>query len=90
VLLIERRDRKQGKILRSWMDGNVLPAFANRILAIDTVVAQRCAALHIPNPRTDRDSLIAATALVQGLTVVTRKVNHFQPVGVTVLNPWET
>lgn len=90
VLLIERRDRKQGQILRSWMDAHVLPTFAGRILAIDTTVAQRCAALHIPNPRSDRDSLIGATALVNGMTVVTRNVNHFQPMGVAVLNPWET
>lgn len=89
VLLIERRDRKQGKILRAWMDGHVLPAFRGRILAIDTTVVQRCAALHVPNPRADRDSLIAATALVHGMTVVTRNVSHFQPMAVAVLNPWE-
>ena len=51
VLLMERRDRKQGGILRAWMDGHVLPTFAGRILAIDTAVAQRCAALHVPDPR---------------------------------------
>lgn len=75
---------------RRMMDGHVLPAFAGRILAIDSSVAQRCAALHIPNPRSDRDSLIAATALVHGMTVVTRNLNHFQPMGVTVLNPWKS
>jgi toxin FitB len=89
VLLIERRDRKQGGILRAWMDGHVLPTFAGRILAIDTAVAQRCAALHVPNPRSDRDALIAATALIHGMTVVTRNVSHFQPMGVAVVNPWQ-
>src|SRR5258708_26421088 len=88
ILLMERRDRKQGGILRDWMDRHVLPAFAGRILAIDTVVAQRGAALHVPNPRSDHDALIAATALVHGMTVVTRNVSHFQPMGVTVVNPW--
>lgn len=88
ILLVDRRDPKQGSILRAWMDGQVLPTFAGRILAIDTAVAQRCAALHVPDPRSDRDALIAATAIVHGLTVVTRNESHFQPMGVTVINPW--
>src|SRR5947207_265076 len=90
VLLMERRDRKQGGILRAWMDGHVLPTFAGRILAIDTAVAQRCAALHVPDARSDRDALIAATALVHGMTVVTRNMSHFQPMGVAVVNPWQS
>lgn len=90
VLLMERRDWKQGLILRAWMAGHVLPAFAGRIFTIDTAVAQRCAALHVPDPRSDRDALIAATALINGMTVVTRNVGHFQPMQVPVLNPWET
>ena len=90
VLLMEQRDRKQGGILRAWMDGHVLPTFAGRILAIDTAVAQRCAALHVPDPRSDRDALIAATALVHGMTVVTRNMSHFQPMGVAVVNPWQS
>lgn len=89
ILLMERRDPKQGGILRTWMDGHVLPTFAGRILPIDTAVAQRCAALHVPNPRSDRDALIAATALIHGLTVVTRNVSHFQPMGVAVVDPWK-
>jgi predicted nucleic acid-binding protein len=90
ILLVDRRDPKQGKILRAWMDGHVLPSFADRILAIDTLVAQRCAILHVPDPRSDRDALIAATALVHGMTVVSRNVSHFQPTGVAVVNPWQS
>ena len=90
ILLCERRDQKQGEVLRSWMDGHVLPAFEGRILTIDTAVVRQCAALHVPNPRSDRDALIAATALVHGLTVVTRNVGHFQPTGVAVINPWQS
>ena len=90
ILLVERRDPNQGGILRAWMDGHVLPSFSGRILAIDTVVAQRCAALHVPNPRSDRDALIAATALVHSMTVVSRNVTHFQPTGVAVVNPWQS
>lgn len=90
ILLIERRDQEQGAILRAWMERHVLPTFSGRILAIDTAVAQRCATLHVPNPRSDRDALIAATALVHGLTVATRNVADFERMGVGVLNPWES
>ena len=89
ILLIERRDPSQGVVLRSWMEDHVLPAFNGRILAVDTPVARRCAALHVPTPRSDRDSLIAATAIVHGMTVVTRNVSDFEPTGVTVINPWQ-
>jgi predicted nucleic acid-binding protein len=85
----DRRDKEQGAILRGWMDRHVLPTFSGRILAIDTDVAQRCAMLHVPSPRSDRDALIAATALVHGLTVATRNVADFERTGVGVLNPWE-
>jgi predicted nucleic acid-binding protein len=88
ILLVNRRDQQQGAILRAWMDGHVLPTFSNRILAMDTAVAQRCATLHVPNPRSDRDALIAATALVHGLTVATRNVADFERTGVGVFNPW--
>jgi len=90
ILLIHRRDKDQGAILRAWMDSHVLPTFSGRILAIDTAVAQRCATLHVPNPRSDRDALIAATALVHGLTVATRNVDDFERTGVSVVDPWET
>jgi predicted nucleic acid-binding protein len=89
ILLIERRDRSQAAILRSWMEDYVLPAFNGRILAVDTPVARRCAALHVPTPCSDRDSLIAATAIVHGMTVVTRNVSDFEPTGVTIINPWQ-
>lgn len=88
VLLIERRDPTQGAILRAWLEGRVLQAFSGRILAVDTAVALRCAKLHVPDPRSDRDALIAATALVHGLTVVTRNVAAFEATGVALLNPW--
>jgi predicted nucleic acid-binding protein len=68
---------------------HVLPTFQERVLAVDTTVAQRCATLHVPNPPSDRDALIAATALVHGLTVVTRNVEDFEPTGVAILDPWQ-
>ncbi|QJD58848.1 MULTISPECIES: type II toxin-antitoxin system VapC family toxin [Pseudomonas] len=89
ILLAERRDPPQGAIFRTWFDSHVLPAFAGRILPVDTAVAQRCAALHVPDPQPAMDSLIAATALVHGMTLVTRNVADFQSSGVALLNPWE-
>jgi len=89
TLMLQRRDAAQGTVLRAWIDKKVLPAFEGRILSVDTAVAQRCARLHVPDPRAERDALIAATALVNRLTVVTRNVADFQPMGVDLLNPWE-
>jgi toxin FitB len=88
ILLIKRRDRKQGLLLRSWMEDYVLPAFNGRILSIDTTVAQKCATLHVPTPCSERDSLIAATAIIHGMTVVTRNVSDFESTGVATINPW--
>lgn len=88
ALSVERRDGAQGRILRSWIDGQILPRFEGRILSVDAATAQRCARLHVPDPRAERDALIAATALVHGMTIVTRNVADFQPMGVPVLNPW--
>jgi len=88
ALLIARRDAAQGAVLRSWIDDQILPRFDSRILAVDTAVAQRCARLHVPDPQAERDALIAATAMVHGLTVVTRNVADFESTGVAVLNPW--
>lgn len=88
VLLVEHRDSAQGAILRNWLDHQVIPVFLNRTLAIDLVIAQRCARLHVPNPHAERDALIAATALVHGMIVVTRNVADFISTGVQTLNPW--
>ena len=89
TLQIERRDPAQGALLRAWLEKHVLSSFADRILPVDTIVARRSAALHVPDPRPYRDSLIAATALVHGMTLVTRNVADFTPTGVALLNPWE-
>ena len=88
ALLMRRKDAAQGAILRAWIDEQILPHFEGRILPIDTMVAQRCARLHVPDRRAERDALIAATALVHGLTVVTRNVGDFASADVAVHNPW--
>lgn len=89
IMLLERRDPVQGAILRSWLNSHVFPAFSERILPVDIAVAQRCAKLHVPDRRSDRDAIIAATALVHGMTVVTRNVEDFAQTGVEILNPWK-
>lgn len=88
VLSIERKDAVQGAVLRAWMERHVLPEFAERTLPIDTAVAQRCARLHVPDKRGERDALIAATALIHGMAMVTRNVADFEPTGVTIIDPW--
>ncbi len=89
VLSIERKDATQGAMFRSWLEQHVLPEFSGRTLPVDTAVAQRCARLHVPDKCSERDALIAATALVHGMTVVTRNIADFKPTGVALINPWE-
>jgi len=89
ILQVERKDARQAQILRSWLHTRILPAFDDRILPIDTSMALIGARFHAPNPCSLRDSFIAATALVQGMTVVTRNVLDFSRTGVPVLNPWD-
>lgn len=88
VLSVERRDAAQGAVLRDWLAHHVLPEFSARTLAVDTAVALRCARLHVPDRRSERDALIAATALVHGMAVVTRNIADFQSTGVPLVNPW--
>lgn len=88
VVRTERRDPLQGERLRRWLDHIVKPGFAGRILAMDADVAATCAGLNVPDPVSERDSWIAATALVHGLTVVTRNVVDFSATRAKILNPW--
>lgn len=88
VLQIERRDTVQGAALRAWLDNQVLPAFSDRVLPVDLAVALRCARLHVPDRRAERDALIAATALVHAMTIVTRNTTDFAPTGAPLFNPW--
>jgi predicted nucleic acid-binding protein len=89
VARLERRDSAQGDVLRKWLERDLLVAFATRILPVDLAVVRRASAMHVPDPRPERDVLIAATALNLNLVVVTRNITDFQPLGVELLNPWD-
>ena len=87
ILALERRTPPQGTAIRTWLTG-VREAFAGRILPFTDMTATICAALHVPNPRSERDAMIAATALEHGFTVVTRNEPDFAGTGVQLVNPW--
>lgn len=89
ILQRERKAPEHGAVLRLWFETRVLPAFDGRIFAVDAAVARRCARLHVPDPCAERDALIAATALVHGMTVVTRNVADFAATGAPLVNPWD-
>ncbi len=71
----------------SWL-GELRKGFADRILAIDARVAEAGGRLNAVATRNTVDSLIAATAGIHGLTVVTRNTSDFEGCGVPLLNPW--
>lgn len=74
--------------LAEWLD-RVLALYADRILPFELRSAQRWGRLNADLGHQNADLLIAATALEQGLTVVTRNVAHFEPTGVPTLNPFQ-
>ncbi len=89
ILRLERRDPGQAAPLRNWLEVHVMAAFAGRVLSVDGAVSRRCARLHVPDRSNECDALIAATALVHDMTVVTRNTRDFAFSGAPVLNPWE-
>jgi predicted nucleic acid-binding protein len=88
IARLARHDPAQAGRLERWLGDELLDAFASRILAVDLPVARCAARLHAPDPRLERDALIAVTAAVHGLTVVTRNVKDFDSLDVAVVNPW--
>jgi len=89
ILRIARRDRNQAERLNAWLHGQVRPKFKGRILPVDEAVALRAAQLPVPNPMSERDALIAATALAHGLVMVTRNTSDFaQARELELFDPW--
>lgn len=89
VQLLDRRDRHQAAPLRQWLDTVLRPSFRSRLFPVDEPIALACAALHVPNPRPERDALIAATAIVHGLAIVTRNVRDFRRFPLRLVDPWQ-
>lgn len=88
ILKQERNNPEHALILKTWLNEHVLKAFSDRILPFDTSAAMVCAQLHVPDPKSERDAMIASTSLVNGLTLVTRNVKDFRHIDIDIVNPW--
>jgi predicted nucleic acid-binding protein len=86
-IIRHRGDKPQATRLENWLDG-VLREFSRNILAIDEDIGQLWGRLRVPHAEHSLDKLIAATALIHDLTVVTRNVDDFGGTGARVLNPF--
>jgi toxin FitB len=89
VAQMERSDATQGSVLRRWLDDQILTIYENRTLPLSRDVALICAGLHIPDPKSERDAWIAATAIDAELTLVSRNIGNFARMGVNLINPFE-
>ncbi len=85
---LRRKDAGQAKVLAQWLE-RVRQAFAGRILEVTEEAAEAWGRADVPNPRPVVDGLLAATARVNGLTLVTRNTADAADVGVAVFNPFE-
>jgi hypothetical protein len=88
VLLLERKDVAQGRLLREWLERSVVAAFDGRFLEVTADIVRLAATFHVPDPAPFRDALIAATAATHGFAVVTRDASDFERFGVEIVNPW--
>lgn len=88
VVSRERTDPAQGEILRRWFEERVLSAFAERVLPFDLAAARVLANYRVTEHAPLGDALIAAVADAREMSVVTRNVRHFEPLGVACLDPW--
>jgi predicted nucleic acid-binding protein len=87
-LIRHRGDAAQARLLERWLE-NVLADWHDRILSLDSEAAQVWGKLRVPHPQHELDKQIAAIALVNDLTVVTRNVAHFASTGVRLLDPFD-
>ena len=88
IELLRSRDPAQAEVFADWL-GELHSRFAERIVPIDAAVAEEWGRLNATAPRNTVDSLIAASARVRGLTVVTRNTGDFEDCGVALINPWQ-
>jgi toxin FitB len=90
ILQVARKDAAQAKRLRHWFETRLIPGMQDRLLPVTHAITSKCAQLHVPDPKPEMDALIAATASVHDLTLVTRNTRDFEPMGVRCINPWES
>jgi toxin FitB len=87
-LIFHRGDTLQGEHLENWL-ATILEDYKDNVLGIDGEIGLLWGKMRVPNPQNALDKLIAATALIYDLTVVTRNVKDFEHTGVSVLNPFD-
>lgn len=87
-LIRHRGDHSQASALEAWI-AMILSGYAPNILPVDIETSQMWGHLRVPDPTHELDKLIAATALINDLTVVTRNVDDFARTGVRLLNPFD-
>lgn len=86
---LRRRDSAQAAVYEAWL-ATLRHDYTDRLLAVDAAVAEVWGRLNVPDPLPTIDGLLAATALVHGLTLVTRNTADVARTGVLLLNPFET
>ena len=89
ILSLARKDQAQAASLDNWFTNRLLPAYRTKTLPVDTKVALIYAQLNVPNKRPINDAYIAATAIAHKLKLVTRDIQDFQGMPITLENPFE-
>lgn len=85
---LRRRDRYQAEDLEAWLL-RLRDNYEDKVLAVDGIAAEEWGRINVPDPVSTRDGLMAATALVKGMTFVTRNTTDVERTGVKLLNPFE-
>jgi predicted nucleic acid-binding protein len=88
IARLRGRDTRQAAVYDSWLE-RLRRDFADRLLSVTEPVALEWGRLSAKDPLPAVDGLVAATAIVHGLTVATRNVGDFERTGVSILNPFE-
>ena len=89
ILSLARKDQAQAASLDNWFTNRLLPAYRTKTLPVDAKVALIYAQLNVPNKRPINDAYIAATAIAHKLKLVTRNIQDFQGIPITLENPFE-
>jgi len=84
---VRQADPRRARALERWLDG-LEQTFIDRLLPVSAAVADQWGRLSAMRPLSTVDGLLAATALVHGMTLVTRNVRHVTHTGVKLLNPF--